>query len=466
MTERLVRFLALFLLLGSLSPAVSHALDVKRHVAPSGLTIQQFERHNLPIVAVTLLIMASPWNEAPEKAGLANLTGAMLTEGTTSRTALDISSTIEYLGASLGVSTGRDFTTVSLSVLKKDVARGFDVFSDVLLRPSFPEDELKRKKELIKGGLRQREEDPSFVAEDRFIREVFGGEPYGRQVEGSIPSIDGLSRSDLVDFFGRYYKPEKSVLTVVGDLTPAELEDLLKTHLAPWVEPRTEQPASSVQAEQREAERAPESSAVTATAGPRRVIINRDITQANIVLGNRGLSRENPDYYAANIMNYILGGGGFASRLMRIVRDERGLAYSIYSFFSANKQPGQFSVEVQTKNESAPAVVGEILKQMRRIRQEAVSDQELEDAKAYLKGSFPRRLETTRKIADFLSALWFFNLGDDYVDKYPAYIDAVTKDDVRRVAEKYLQPENYRLVIVGSEKQMSLTDLEPSKNIR
>jgi zinc protease len=123
-------------------------------------------------------------------------------------------------------------------------------------------------------------------------------------------------------------------------------------------------------------------------------------------------------------------------------------------------------VEVQTKNESAPAVVGEILKQMRRLRQEAVSDQELEDAKAYLKGSFPRRLETTRKIADFLSALWFFNLGDDYVDKYPAYIDAVTKDDVRRVAEKYLQPENYRLVIVGNEKQMSLTDLEPPKNIR
>lgn len=466
MTGKLVRLLCLLLLVGLLAPPVCGALEVKRYTAPSGLTIQQVERHHLPIVAVNVLFRASPWNETAEKAGLANLTGTMLTEGTASRTALEISGAIEYVGASLGVSTGRDFTTVSLSVLKKDVDRAFDVLSDVLLRPAFPDEELRRKKQLLTGALRQREEDPSFVAEDRFIREVFGSEPYGRQVEGSISSIEGLTRADLLEFYGRHYGPEKAVLTVVGDLTPAELDALLRKHFASWLEARRENSSSSPGAPRAAAEKSSHPPTGAARPGPKMVVVNRDITQANIVLGNAGLSRESPDYYAASIMNYILGGGGFASRLMLVVRDEMGLAYSIHSAFSANKEPGQFSVEVQTKNESASSVVGEILKQMRRIQQEPVSDQELADAKAFLKGSFPRRLETTRKIADFLSAVRFFNLGDDYVEKYPGYIDAVTKDDISRVALKYLRPDDYRLVIVGNERLLPLADLQPPKDVR
>lgn len=165
-------------------------------------------------------------------------------------------------------------------------------------------------------------------------------------------------------------------------------------------------------------------------------------------------------------MNYILGGGGFASRLMKVVRDEMGLTYSIYSSFSGNKEPGQFEVEVQTKNESAGTVIKEILKQINKIKTETVTNQELKDAKAYLTGSFPRRLETSRRIADFLAAVQFYNLGDDYIEKYPDYISRVTKEDILRVAKKYLNSENYILVIVGNKKKMDLSYIQPSENIQ
>ena len=151
-------------------------------------------------------------------------------------------------------------------------------------------------------------------------------------------------------------------------------------------------------------------------------------------------------------MNYILGGGGFASRLMKSVRDDMGLAYSIHSLFSANKETGRFEVEVQTKNESAATVVREILKQIKHIKTECVTEDELGDAKSYLTGSFPRRLETSRKIADFLAVSQFYNLGDDYIEKYPEHINKVTKEDVLRVAKKYLDDENYILVVVGNQK--------------
>jgi len=156
-------------------------------------------------------------------------------------------------------------------------------------------------------------------------------------------------------------------------------------------------------------------------------------------------------------MNYIFGGGGFSSRLMKVIRDEMGLTYSINSFFAATKYPGRFEVEVQTKNESAGRVIDEMLKQMRLMKAESISNQELQDAKDYLIGSFPRRLETVRKTADFIAAVQYYRLGDDYIDRYKDYVAKVTKEDVLRVARKYLDDENYVLVIVGNKKKLVLS---------
>lgn len=429
--------------------APSHVVEIRKEITPNKLTVLQVERHNLPVVMITLLVKASPLNEPPGKAGVAYLTSKLLNEGTARRSSSAISSEIEFLGASLEASTSSDFTIVSLSVLKKDIDKGFDLFSDILLHPAFNEQELKRKKELLKGALRQKEEDPAFVANKTFIKEVFGSHPYGRLVEGSVESIDAIRREDVAGFYRRHYLPDNAILSVVGDLTPGELDALLDKYLSSW---KAGEPGGSVK---------PGAASNTAegTAVPAQkkvVLVSKDVTQATIMLGNLGIARSNPDYYAVQVMNYILGGGGFSSRLMRIVRDEMGLTYSINSAFVGNKEPGQFEVEVQTKSESAGTVIDEIVKQIRLIMTAPVTDRELSDAKAYLTGSFPRRLETSRRVADFLAAVQFYELGDDYIEKYPGYINAVTKDDVLRVAKKYLDPENYKLTVVGNEKKLVL----------
>jgi zinc protease len=416
-------------------------INVNRIVLPNGLVVLHFERHNLPIVMVTLLVKAGQINEQKEKAGLANLTASLLTEGTKSRKATEISEEIEFLGSSISASAGNDYTTITLSVLKKDINKGFELFSDILLNPVFPQEEIERKRGIIKGFLRQREEEPYFLAEKAFDKEVFGEHPYGRLIQGSIETIDKIKRDDLIAFYSKYFLPNKSFLSVVGDLTPEELDTLIKKYLGDWK--KSDIPSEVIKK-------------VNEKNKKTTIKIEKDLTQANIILGNLGISRKNPDYYAVSVMNYILGGGGFSSRLMQSIRDKMGLAYDVHSFFAAYKEGGSFQVVVQTKNESANKVIQAIIKQINRIRNGKVTDKELLDAKSYLTGSFPRRLDTNRKIADFLTAIEFYKLGLDYVEKYPEFINSVTKDDVLRVAQKYLDPENYVLVVVANQKKASL----------
>lgn len=416
------------------------ALDIRRTVLPNGLTVLHVERHNLPIVMITLLVKASPLDETPDKAGLANLTAELLTEGTKKRKATDISEEIEFIGASLGASADSDYTLITLSVLKKDIEKGFGLFSDIALNPTFPEEEIKRNKDLIKGSLKQSEEDPSFVASKAFKKAVYGELPYGRLVMGSVETIDAIRKEDILRFHSELYRPNNALLSVVGDLTGDELNSLISRFLSEWKSGEIpKRPSLLVPAKKREM-----------------ILIDRDLTQANIILGHGGVSRGNPDYYAVSVMNYILGGGGFSSRLMQTVRDEMGLAYDIHSFFAPYKEGGLFEIVAQTKNESANTVITVIHEQMNRIQKGQVTDQELGDAKAYLTGSFPRRLDTNRKIADFLAVVEFYGLGLDYVEKYPLYIKSVTKDDVSRVARKYLDPVDLVTVVVGKQSKISL----------
>ena len=425
-----------------LLPTNAFALNVKKTTLQNGLIVLYSEEHSLPILMLTLLVKASPLNEPKDKAGLANLTAELLLEGTRHRTSTDISEEIEFLGASLDTSTSSDYTTVTLSVLKKDINKGLELFSDILLNPVFPQQEIERKKEIIKGSLKHREEDPSFIAERTFRNEVFGEHPYGRLTEGLGETIDSIKREDLIRFYSDYFLPNNSILSIVGDLTEEELNVLVKGYLDNWA--RANLPPMLP--------RVFDQTKITKIIKK----IDKDLTQASIILGNIGISRNNPDYYAVSIMNYILGGGGFSSRLMQSIRDDMGLAYDVNSSFSTNKEKGIFQIEVQTKNESAGLVISEIVKQMKRIQKEEVSDDELADAKSYLTGSFMRRLDTNRKIADFLALVEFYNLGFDYIVKYPVYINSITKKDILRVAKKYLNSENYVLVVVANQKKAAL----------
>jgi len=214
-----------------LLPEQTQALNVKKSSPAAGLTLLHAERHTLPIVAINLLIKASPLNEKKQKAGTANLTARLLKEGTVKRKSIEIGEDIEFIGASLDTSVSRDYTTISLTVLKKDLERGFEIFSDILLNPTFPDAEIQRKKDLIKGGLRQNEEAPSFIVNRIFIGEVFAEHPYGRLVEGSIETIENINKDDILRFYNDYYLPSNSILSVVGDITETELNNLINKYL-------------------------------------------------------------------------------------------------------------------------------------------------------------------------------------------------------------------------------------------
>jgi zinc protease len=350
---------------------------------------------------------------------------------------------MDFIGGSLETSVNEDFTAVSLSVLKKDVETGFDILSDILLRPSFSEKELARRKALLIGNLKKMEEDPNYIAGRAFRKLLYGAFPYGRQVTGDVESIGTIGRSDLAQFHKAWYRPDNAILVVVGDLRKGELSALVKKYLSVW---KSGGAAPSL----------PAQTVSSAKQAPRTQVIDMDVSQANIIMGHAGIARGNPDYYPLQVMNYILGGGGFASRLMKIIRDDKGLTYNIYSYFSARKYPGGFEVEVQTKNESAGAVIAETRRQIRRMAAEGVTDEELRDAKDFLTGSFPRRIETGQKLAAFLTSMEFFGLGEDYIVKYKEYIRKVTQEDVLRVARKYLHEDDMLIVVVGNKKKLKL----------
>ncbi len=430
-------------------PASAASPIINEFRLANGIKVLHVERQNLPVVTMSILVKASPRDEEPSRAGLAYLTAKLLADGTTTRKGPEISEAIEFLGASLAANITADFTLLSYSSLKKDTASGLELVSDILLNPVFPEDEVERKKAITKGMLQQREEDPQYAAKRRFLKELFGKHPYGREAEGEPSTIDAVSRSDIWTFYSRSYRPDATVIALVGALSAQEAWQLLERFFGGWT-PLTESPATVMipSVEQSQA---------------KRVIVNRDLTQASIIFGHRGISRAVCDYYAVQVMNYVLGGGGFASRLMQTVRDEMGLAYSIHSLFAANELTGSFSVEVQTKNASVSTVVSEIKRQMNRMRTELISDGELSDAKAYLTGSFPRRLETSKKLVDFLVVADFYGLGADYVRNYPSFINSITKEDVFEMSKRYLRPDRAILVVIGKESEMSLPDAQAPK---
>jgi zinc protease len=428
--------LTVLLLLILLPGSAWARLEISREVLPDGLTLLVAEKHNLPLVRVNVCVQAGTIVEPPEKAGLANLTASLLPEGTKSRTSVQISEAIDFMGASLASSGDNDFVTVTLSLLKKDIDQGFEILSDVLQNPAFIDEEVQKHKKRIVGMIQMSQEDPGYVADRAFEKALFGeAHPYGRPVIGTAESIQTLNRQDIADFYQRHYKPNHTIMAVVGDITMEEAKGLMNKYFSNWKAGEPQQNPALIENKDQE---------------NRAVKIDRDLKQATIILGHSGIARDNPDYYAVSVMNYLLGSGGFSSRLMDTIRDDMGLVYSIYSSFAASKLPGAFTVNLQTANKNANLAVKEALKQLSLLKTKGVTDQELADAKSYLTGSFPLRLETNATIASVLVAVEYYKLGMDYLDKYPEYINSVTKDDIKRVANKYILPEKLRLVAVGN----------------
>ena len=434
------KFLGLFSVLSICLLAVPATANMvpQRSVLGNGMILLTSEQRALPMVSIELLIDAGSRHDMPKQEGLANLTARLLTYGTQRRTALQISETLDFIGAGLSAGCGEDLATVSMTVLKKDLATGLELLAEVLTLSTFPQEEIDRQKQSIIASIKAREENPGDIAQRRFAAALYPQSPYGRPVEGSEASVKGLEQQSLRAFYERYYRPNRTILSVVGDISHQEIARALNEAFRSW--PKGE-PAT-----------APVAPSKVGTAETLRV--NKELTQANIILGHEGVGRENPDYYAIQVMNYILGGGGFSSRTLDSIRNERGLAYSVYSYFSAEKGHGTFELVMQTKNETALEAIRIAKAEIRRMREELVTEEELSDAKDYLTGSFPLRFDTNRKVANFLAQVEYFQLGLDYPERYADFIKKVTREDVQHVAQKYLKPDTLITVIVANQKKI------------
>jgi zinc protease len=365
--------------------------------------------------------------------GLANLTAELLTRGTATRTAPQIDGAIEFVGGSLEANAGRDGITVSLSVLKKDLTLGFDLLAEVLRTPAFPQEDFDRKVKSIQAAIRRSEEDPQAVASRAFGELLYPGHPYGHPVMGTIESVRVLTRDDVVRFHRSRYRPDAIILVVAGDVTRDGIRQEAIRRLGSWTRP-SEPIALPPDA--------PTSPPVVSRS------VARELTQATLYLGRPAIRQDHPDYYLLVVANYILGGGS-ASRLYSTVRENAGLAYSVFSHLSPGRYGSSLVVGLQTRTDEAANALKLVREEAARMGRETVSPQELSMAKAYLVGSFPLRIDTTSKVAGLLVTVEEMGLGLDYPDRFKEQIGRVTAADVKRVSARYLDPETFSRVVVG-----------------
>ena len=404
-----------------------------REVLPNGMVLLVAERPAIPIVVVRVYLHAGSVYDPPDAGGLANLTADMLTRGTAKRSGPELDQAIEFVGGSLEGDAGRDGASLSLSVLKKDLKMGLDLLAEVLLTPAFPEPELKRRSEEIAAAIERSEQDPGTVAAREMAILLYPGHPYSRPVAGTVESVKKITRGQIAGFYRENYRPDKAVVAVVGDVTRDEVRRELLARLGSWSAAAPPRPVIPL---------APASPPVESR------VIHRDLTQATVSLGRPGIRQDHPDYFPLVVANYVLGGGS-ASRLYMRVREERGLAYSVYSGLGPGRYGASYFVGLQTRLDAVDEAVRLTRDEMARMGREEVSPRELALAKSYLIGSYPLRTDTSGKMAGLLVAIEENDLGLDWPDRFKAGVSRVTLADVKRVAAIYMDPATFSSVSVS-----------------
>jgi zinc protease len=431
-------FLASCLMLAGAAAAVvpAHALEIKRMTLANGATLLVSEDHQLPMVTVAVALDAGSRHDPAGKAGLALLTARCVNQGTRELSATVFNEKVDFMGSSLFVSSDHDYATAGFTALKKYENETLGLLAGILTSPGLRDVDIDRKRAEQLAGIKADEEEPGYIAGVAFAKGLYGDSPYGHPTTGTSDSVAKLSGDDVRNFYRDFYRLGSAVIAVAGDVKADEIKALLEKSLPG--------PSGVVAAQAQPSVAAPR-------AGLDIKLIDRNVQQANVMLGFVGIARSNPNYYKIQVMNYILGGGVFASRLMKTVRSKAGLAYHVSSIFDARKFPGPFAVVLQTKNHTANEAIKMVLQQMRQMQESPVSDAELDNARKFLVGSFPLKIDRQEQIAGFMLEVELYGLGLDYADRYPKLIESVTKQDVLEMARKYLHPDDALLVVVANQ---------------
>ena len=410
--------------------------DIQHWQSASGAKVLFVEDHDIPMLDVAVSFSAGSSFDAADKSGVAGLTHHLLDMGADGLSEDDISRGMADIGAQFGGSFDQDRSGVSLRTLSSAAERGkaLDIMARVLQRPLFPEAVLAREKVRVIAALKEAMTKPESIADKAFQKAVFGAHPYALPVSGEIESVEKITAQDLRGFYQAHYRAGGAVVAIMGDVSRADAEAIAGKLTAQLPAGAAADPLPDV--------------ASKITASEQRIA--HPASQSHILIGAPGMARSDPDYFPLYVGNYILGGGGFVSRLMNEVREKRGLAYSVYSYFMPLKQTGAFQVGLQTKKDQADQALQLVRNTLAEFMAKGPTEKELHAAKQNIIGGFPLRIDSNRKILDYLSVIGFYDLPLTYLDDFPRRVEQVSVAQIREAFARHLDPESMATVIVGA----------------
>ncbi|HRO12598.1 pitrilysin family protein [Amaricoccus sp.] len=417
--------------LGLAGPAAAE-IEIQRVTSPGGITAWLYEEHSLPMLNIEASFQGGAALDPPGKAGAARMMAALLTEGAGERDATAFAEATEALAAGIGIRAGSDSVAVSARMLTENRDAALELLRSALLEPRFDPEAVERVRQQLLSAARDAESDPNAIAGRAFYGDAFPGHPYAAPTDGTVESIAGLDLADLGAAREATLARDRLRLAVVGDISAGELGPLLDQVFGGL--PAAGPPLPPV--------------AEPHTPGTTRVI-DFDIPQSVVLFGQPGIARSDPDFIPAYVMDHMLGGGGFGSRLMQEVRDKRGLTYGISTWLASGDFGWLYMGGFSTANARAGEAIDLVRAEWRRMAEQGVSPEELEAAKRYLTGAYPLRFDGNGQIAGELLGLQVAGLGPEYVNERNALVEAVTVEDVARVARRILRPEALTFVIVG-----------------
>ncbi len=429
-------FLSALVILVGLLPVPALSADIQEVTTKGGIKAWFVQEKSIPIVSMEVVWRGGASLDGKDKAGLASLAASTMDEGAGDLDSRAFQTRLSDLAISLRFDAAKDNFQGSLKTLRENREEAFRLFGLAITDPQFAEEPVERIRNQILVNLNRKLSDPNSLAGRAWFEAAFDGHPYAVPSDGTVESVKRITINDLKNFKKRQIARDNMVISVIGDISKEELMTLLDKTFLPIP---------------KKAEiNTPEIAAPNTEKGV--IVIDQDIPQSVVVFGGQGVLRDDDDYYAAYVLNYILGGGGFESRLNKEVREERGLVYSIYSYLyplrSAGLQLGGFG----TSNASAGEAISLVRAEIRKIRENGVTEKELASAKTYLNGSFPLRLSSNSNIANIMVSMQLHDLPIDYLQNRPKLINAVTLEDIKRVANKLMDPDNLLIAVVGKPK--------------
>lgn len=405
---------------------------------PNGLRVVVVSQNEQPAVSLRMLVKAGSAQDPATRPGVAAMVGALLDQGTGKQSSEQISDVIDYVGGALGTGAGTDLSYVNVLVLKDKFDFALDLMSEVVRTPSFPQDELDRVRTQAQSAMGVNMQDPEFVADAVIDRLVYGFHPYGLPGNGTLDSLQAITRDELVQFHKAWFSPNNALLAVVGDVNVDEAFAGVTRAFGDW---QPHEPPTLPLADVPEPTR-------------RVVLVDRpNAVQTEIRAGHVAIARKHPDYMALNLATKILGGEG-ANRLQNVLRSEKGLTYGASADMDAYKLTGSIIAETDTQTSTTGEALRVVVDEFWRLVREPVGDRELMGAQAYLAGSFPLSIETADDIALQVLNLLFFDLDVKDLETYRDRVNAITSDDIQRVARQFVKPGRLSIVLVGDARKV------------